>query len=74
LRKSAEKLRRIGLLANFDKPSSRTVVREAAQLITDAGRTVAADVETAREAELPCETFADPAALAQKSDLLLVFG
>jgi NAD+ kinase len=74
LKKIAEKLCRIGLLANFEKPSSRAVVREAAQRITRAGRVVAAEIQTAREAGLKCETFADPAALARQCDLLLVFG
>jgi len=74
LKKNVKKLRRIGLLANFDKPSSRAVVREAARHIIDAGRVVAAETQTAREADLQCETFADPAALARQSDLLLVFG
>jgi NAD+ kinase len=74
LKKNAEKLRRIGLLANFEKPSSRALVREAARHITRAGRAVAAEIQTAREAGLKCETFADPAALAGQSDLLLVFG
>jgi NAD+ kinase len=74
LKKTAEPLHRIGLLANFDKPSSRTLVREAAQLITRAGRAVSAEIQTAREADLKCETCADPAALARQSDLLLVFG
>jgi NAD+ kinase len=62
------------LLANFEKPSSRAVVREAARLIARAGRSVAAEIQTAREADLKCETYADPAALARQSDLLLVFG
>jgi NAD+ kinase len=74
LKKSAEKIRRLGLLANFDKPSSRAVVREAAQRITRAGRSVVAEIQTARLAGLTCPTFADPAALAREADLLLVFG
>jgi NAD+ kinase len=74
LKKKAEQLRRIGLLANFEKPSSRAVVRDAAQRIVRAGRAVAAEIQTAREADLNCETYADPAALARQCDLLLVFG
>jgi NAD+ kinase len=74
LKENAKKIRRIGLLANFEKPSSRAVVREAAQRIARAGRAVAAEIQTAREADLKCETFADPAALARQCDLLLVFG
>jgi len=62
------------LLANFEKPSSRAVVRGAAERITRAGRAVAAEIQTARLAGLKCETFADPAAMARQTDLLLVFG
>jgi NAD+ kinase len=74
LNKNAEKLRRIGLLANFEKSSSRAVVREAAERITRAGRVVVAEIQTASLAGLKCDTFADPAALAREADLLLVFG
>jgi NAD+ kinase len=74
LKKAAEKIRRIGLLANIEKPSTRAVVREAARRITRAGRSVAAEIQTAREAGLQCATFTNPAALARASDLLLVFG
>ncbi len=74
MNKNADKLRRIGLLANFEKPSSRAVVREAAARIRRAGRAVTAEIQTARLAGLKCETFADPAALARQTDLLLVFG
>ena len=35
-------------------------------------RAVAAEIQTAREADLNCETYADPAALARQCDLLLV--
>jgi NAD+ kinase len=74
LKKNADKLRRIGLLANVEKSSSRAVVREAAERITRAGRMPVAEIQTARLADLKCETFADPATLARQSDLLLVFG
>jgi NAD+ kinase len=74
LKKRAEKLRRIGLLANVEKPSSRAVVREAAQRITRAGRMAVAEIQTARMAGLKCETFDNPAALSRQTDLLMVFG
>ncbi len=74
MKKPPEKIKRIGLLANFEKPASAAVVREAAQRILRAGRMVSAEFRTAREADLKCETFADPAALARHNDLLLVFG
>jgi NAD+ kinase len=74
LKKNAETLRRIGLLANVEKPSSRALVLEAAERIARASRAAAAEIQTARMAGLKCETFADPAALARQTDLLLVFG
>ena len=74
MKKNAKTIRRIGLLANFEKPSSRAVVLEAAARITRAGRVPVAEIQTARMAGLKCETFADPAALARQTDLLLVFG
>jgi NAD+ kinase len=74
LKKKPEKLRKIGLIANFDKPASRAVVLRAADLICRAGRTVIAEEQTARMAGLRCPTFADPAAVARAAGLLLVFG
>jgi NAD+ kinase len=74
LKKTAEKLPRVGLIANFEKSSSRAVVLAAAQLIARSGRALAANTETARLAGLKCDVFADSAALAAQVDLLLVFG
>ncbi|HEY3861120.1 MAG TPA: NAD(+)/NADH kinase [Verrucomicrobiae bacterium] len=74
MKRKPEQLRRIGLLANFEKPSSAAVVREAAERIASAGRAVAAETQTALMAGLRCQTFEDAAALAGQSDLLLVFG
>jgi NAD+ kinase len=74
LKNKAKKLARIGLIANFEKSSSRAVVAEAAKLIARSRRVVAATEETARMAGLKCEIFADAAALAREVDLLLVFG
>lgn len=61
-------------MANFEKPSSRAVVAQAAELICSSGRSIAADKETARTAGLKCELFPSVASLAQAVDLLLVFG
>jgi NAD+ kinase len=74
LKKSADKIRRVGLIANFAHSSSRAVVRAAAGRIARAGRAVAADSQTTQKAGLKCETRPDAAALARQSDLLLVFG
>jgi NAD+ kinase len=74
LNKNAEQIRRVGLLANFEKPSSRAVVREAANLITHAGRTVLTEFQTARQSGLKCDTFTEADGLARQADLLLVLG
>jgi NAD+ kinase len=74
LRKKPEKIQRIGLTANFEKPSSRVVVKQAAALIARTGREVLADDGTTQMAGLNCKSFAQAAALAQEVDLLLVFG
>jgi NAD+ kinase len=74
LKRKSDKPRRIGLIANFDLAASRAVVLEAAERIAGAGRALAAEKQTARIAGLKCDTFADAAALARWSDLLLVFG
>jgi NAD+ kinase len=74
LKKTAEKIQRVGLLANSDKMSSRPLVRKAASLIRAAGRTVSADVATAKLAGLTLPVFPDAASLAREVDLLIVFG
>jgi NAD+ kinase len=60
LKKQADKIRRIGLIGNPDKPASAAIIRKAAQLIQRAGRKVFVD--------------GDAASLAREVDLLLVFG
>ena len=75
MKKKPETLRKIGLIANFDKAASRAVVLRAAALIARTGRVaVLAEEQTARMAGLRCATFANPAALARQAGLLLVFG
>lgn len=70
----AKHIRRVGLIANTDKASSRQLVREAARLLRSGRRTILADNATARLAGLRCATFPDAPALARRVDLLLVFG
>jgi NAD+ kinase len=74
LKKKPETLRKIGLIANFEKAASRAVVLRAAALISRTGRVVLAEAQTAHMAGLRCPAFADPAALAREAGLLLVFG
>jgi NAD+ kinase len=74
LKKRAEQIRRIGLVAHAGKSAAPTLVRQAARLIRAAGRRVLADAATAAAAGLKCPTLPDAAALAAATDLLLVFG
>jgi NAD+ kinase len=60
LKKQADKIKRIGLIGNPDKPACAEIIRKAARLIQRAGRKAFVD--------------GDAAALAREVDLLLVFG
>ena len=71
----AKSIRRVGLVANADKPAAVQLVRRAARLIASARREVITDSATARLAQLrQTPTAPDAAALARETDLLLVFG
>ena len=74
MKKTAEHIQRIGLLANSDKKSSRPLVRKAASLIRATGRTVSADAATAKLAGLTLPVFPDATSLAREVDLLIIFG
>ncbi len=60
MKKSADKIKTVGLIGNLDKPDCVGIVRKAARLIKKAGRKAVVD--------------GSPADLARQSDLLLVFG
>jgi NAD+ kinase len=64
----------VGVVANPDKPSTRTVIRRAARLVQAAGREALADQATAEFAGLHLTTAPDIATLARQCDLLLVLG
>jgi NAD+ kinase len=70
----ADRIRKVGLLANPGKTSSRALVQSAARLIQRSGRKLVCDAATAQLAALKCECASSTAQLAQKVDLLLVFG
>jgi NAD+ kinase len=74
LKKLAERISRVGLIANPEKAACRNVVRKAVRLIMATGRTVMVDPATARLAAEPLPEGADAPALAAQCDLLLVFG
>ncbi len=60
MKKSADKIKTVGLIGNLDKPDCAGIIRRATRLIQRARRKAVVD--------------GDPAALARQSDLLLVFG
>ena len=74
MKRLAEQIRRIGLIANADKAAARGLVRQAAAAIQSRQRKTLADAATAKFAGLEVETCADAAALTQAVDLLMVFG
>jgi NAD+ kinase len=74
LKKTADKIRNVGLVANSEKTACLPVIGRAARLIRQAGRSLWADVQTAEFARLDCHTCKDLADLSRKIDLLLVFG
>ena len=74
MKKNLTYIRRVGLIANFDKASSRAVVRAGRELIARAGRRLSRMSKQPQLAGLKCAAFPDPAALAREADLLLVFG
>ena len=74
MKKLADNIRRVGLLANVEKTSCVAVVQQAARLVRASGREPVADTATAQFAKLKIATAADAAAVARETDLLLVFG
>jgi NAD+ kinase len=74
LKKRADKIKRVGLIGNSEKPACADSVRKAARLIQRAGRKVYCDAETARLAGLKEHVCADASTLASEVDLLVVFG
>lgn len=74
MKKLAPKIKRVGLIGNSEKVSSRSVLAKAARLISATGREVYSDAITAKMVGLRCGTFPNTAALTRNVDLLLVFG
>jgi len=74
LKKQADKIKRVGLIGNSEKPACVDSVRQAARLIQRAGRKVVCHADTARLAGLKHPVCEDAAALASAVDLLVVFG
>jgi NAD+ kinase len=74
LKRPAEKIKRVGLIANSEKVNCHAAVQKAAALIADAGRVVACDKATAELADLNCRVYPDARRLAQETEMVMVFG
>ena len=74
MKKLADNIKRVGLIAHPGKVANRTLLQKAAQLIRRGGREVVAEAAAAQLAGLRCPTCPDAATLARQADLLLVFG
>ncbi len=74
MKKAPEHIRRIGIIANTEKPASRNVVRRVAALSTAAQREVWCDQATATFSAISCRTTPGMAALQRAVDLLVVCG
>jgi NAD+ kinase len=74
LKRLSKSIRRIGLIANTDKPASIPLLRRAAALIRGSRRVAMMDATTAALVKLDLPTAPDAATLSREVDLLMVFG
>ena len=74
MKKLSKSIRRVGLIANTDKPSSGPLIRRAAALIRASRRIALTDATTAALAGMDLPTEPDAASLSRAVDLLMVFG
>ncbi len=74
MKKSADKIKRVGLIGNLDKAGCAENVRKASRLIQRAGRRIICEEQTARLAKLKAVTAPDAVTLAREEDLLHVLG
>jgi NAD+ kinase len=74
VKKPADSIRRVGLVANPDKARCAALVRRAARLLVSLKRTVRCEPDTARLLGEDAPAAASLDALAREADLLLVFG
>jgi NAD+ kinase len=74
LKSLADKIKRVGVIGNIEKTFGVQVVKQAARLITSAGRQLYTEPGTAGWARIKGTLCPDAATLARQVDLLLVFG
>ena len=74
MKKLADKIKRVGVTGNSEKPACAALVRQAARLILSAERKLYCDAVAAQWAGPDTVVCPDIATLARQVDLLLVFG
>ncbi len=74
MKTSASRIRRVGLIANPEKPDVVRLVRRAEKLISAARRTVVLEANTAAMLGVRPRNACEMADLAAATDLILVFG
>jgi NAD+ kinase len=72
--KSKHEIRRVGLVANPDKPAGAPLIRRAAELAHAAGREFIAEARAAQMADLAGSRCKGVKELAAQTDLILVLG
>ncbi|MCD6049577.1 MAG: kinase [Verrucomicrobia bacterium] len=74
MKKRADKISRVGLIANTDKTACRSVVRQAVRAIEASGRTVMMETATQQFMGREAGPRMSVSALARAVDLVVVFG
>jgi NAD+ kinase len=74
LKTLADKIKRVGFIANSEKLSCAGIVNRAGSLVLRAGRKLYSDLATLQLGKLKATLIPDAAALARRVDLLMVFG
>ena len=74
MKKRPERIARVGLIANTEKPEGRPLLAEAARLLVGQGIEVVSDAATLRMSGLRLPRYRDSASVADAAHLLLVFG
>jgi NAD+ kinase len=74
LKRRANKIHRVGIVANSGKVAARPLVQKAVHLVQASGHVAVCDSGTAQLAQLSIRTAPDVAALTGQVDMLLVFG
>ena len=74
MKRLVARIRRVGVIANPEKPGATRLVRRVLTALRQAGRTVCADPDTVRLVGAGIDEASSVAALARHTDLLLVLG